>query len=346
MNSENRGSRIFHRYHQQQRQSEDRARKVDGNGVLVTPTRRRAYPTSTKSTSSRTITTTSNVVDDLTLGYNPSPGQRSATERNPKEYEASPASSKSFRIVSLDGCYEEQVSPLLTDSSSSISSNKIRNVPMIPAPPRCVTTKREINVNRRKKKAAHNSMPTVSTNIVSSRQEEVAKPTPPSDNTTRRRRSAHARSHFVFDGNLCFGAVSSPPPMYLPTSPMLAYPSPAYPCTPKASFPGAMGMNYPPMATPMSMSPRTTPMMPLPAAPMAHMSPPPTAAFSSGSNHREQQQEIQKQGRKTPPPTPKEQRRRNRAMPSLQYEDLVFNQLRQEQLEEYEKEQLQRQNTW
>lgn len=355
MNSELRGSRIFHRYHQAQNQSnENRDRRGDGNGVLVTPTRRRAYPPSTKSTSSRTTTTTSNVVDDLTLGYNPSPSHRFATERDPKEYEASPASSRTFRIVSLDGCYEEQVSPLLTDSSSSISSNKIRkNVPKIPAPPQCVMEKRQSNVKKLKKKTAQNVMETSSTDEGDSRKkEEASRVALPSANTTRRRRSCHARSQFVFDGNLCFGAVSPPPPMYLATSPMLAYSPPAYSPPPRASFPGAKGTNYPTIGTSLSMSPSTTPMMPLPITPMTPLSPPQTPIFSSISNHREQEQQqkklnqLQKQGRKTPPPTPEEQRRRNRAMPSGQYEDLVFNQLRREEIQNHDEEQLQRQNTW
>ena len=353
MDSDLRGSMILHRYDQAHRYREGNA-----DGVPLSPTRKTTYHSRTKSAASsmdRSILPqqAERIVDDLTLGYHVSPRQRYATERNPKEYEPSPASSRSFRIVSLDGCYEEQVSPLLTDSSSSISSNKIRkNVPKIPAPPRCVMTKRQSNVKKLKRKTAQNAIETSSKDDVDSGQrEEVARVTRPSANTIRRRRSCHARSQFVFDGNLCFGAVSPPPPMYLATSPVLAYSPPAY-SPPRASFPGAMGMSYQAIATPLSMSPSTTPMMPIPITPMTPMSPPQTPVFNSVCNHREQEEkqqklkQLQKQGRKTPPPTPEEQRRRNRAMPSGQYEDLVFNQLRREEIQKHDKEQLQRQNTW
>jgi len=51
------------------------------------------------------------------------------------EYEVSLESARSFRILSLDGCCEEQVSPI-TDSSSSMSSCQEPDIAMIPAPPR------------------------------------------------------------------------------------------------------------------------------------------------------------------------------------------------------------------
>ena len=340
MNCELRGSRIFHRYHQQQsHRGEDRDREWDGKDNLLASTMMRAYPQSTKSIGSRTMITTSHVVDDLTLGYYPSPGYRFTKERNPKEYEASPASSRSFRIVSLDGCYEEQVSPLLTDSSSSISSTKIRNLPMIPAPPRCVMAKRESNAMRTEKKAVERSMaPSPINDDGSIQKEETNKITPPLGNM-RRRRTSHNRSQFVFDGNISFGAVT-PTHMYVATSPVLAYSSPL-----GDSYLGAMRISYPPMASPMSISPIASAVMPMPITPMSPISPSSIALFGNKSNHRKQQEQEQqkqkklqqqKQGRKTPPPTPEEQRRRNRAMPSAQYEDLVLNQLRQEQLTNHE----------
>jgi hypothetical protein len=308
MSSELRGLRIFHRYHQPQHNRDENHHHEDVEGILVSPTRGAAYPPATKSTVDKTTAAgmdrnipqdpNGRIVDGLTLGYHASPRSRFATERNPTEYEVSPESARSFRIVSLDGCYEEQVSPI-TDFSSSISSCQVPDISMIPAPPR------DNNVKKSKTKAIGNSFATVANDGVDSeKKDEAIKITPQAG--MRRRRSSHSRSQFVFDGNLSFDSIS-PFPIYA-TSPNLAYSTP-----PRASFASIMVMNYPPAATHMFMTPMTP------------VLPPPHAFASNGSNQQ------QKQGRKTPPPTPEEQRRRNKAMPSVQYENLVFNQLRQEQ---------------
>lgn len=357
MSSELLGSRIFHRYHKSQRHRDKNHHHDDDEAFNLSPTRKTAYPLATKSTGiERKIpqASTEYMKDDLTLGYHTSPRHRYATERNPTEYEVSPASARTFRIVSLDDCYEEQVSPLLTDSSSSGSWYPIRGIPTIPAPPRHVMAKRDKNARRsksnegveskrmedsfmitsppdvRRRRSSHNGNPFAPMPHDSEKKEEAIKITPPSE--ARRRRSSHSRSQFVFDGNLSFGNIA-PSPMYGTTpnpvpnlAPNLSYSSPS-----RASFPGVMVMNHPPMGTPMSIPPMV-PMTPL----MTPMTPLPQMIVDG--------QEIEE--RTTPPPTPEEQRRRNRAMPSLQYENLVFNQWRQEQLQTRVEEQLRRQKTW
>lgn len=339
MSSHIRRSRIFHRYHQAPRhRDENRHREgdVDVDGMLLTPTRRTAYLSPTKLAASKTTAAgrgidrtmspnpNDRVVDDLTLGYHASPRQRRfATERNPTEYETSPASARSFRIISLDGCYEEQVSPLLTDaySSSSASSYQIRDDPTVQATPRFVMTKKDVNAKNSKTITTRISLGTVANGgVCSENKGEVMTITPPG--AMKRTRNSHNRSQFVFDGNLSFEDIS-PIPMYA-TSPTLAHSFP-----PRTSFTGLMVMHYPPTTATVSMTPMT---------PMTPVSPQPYAFDSIESNNREQQQ---KQGRSTPPPTHQEQRRRNKAMPSVQYDNLLFNQLWQEQVQTGE-EQLQR----
>lgn len=139
MSSPKRGSRVFHRYHHQAaHHHEDNHRHGDGDisGIYLSPTRRADYSTPMKAavsnTSAMDIDSTQSdtnsknrkdehVFDDLTMGYHSSPIPRSATERNPPEYAVSPASARSFRIISLDGCYEEPVSPLFPESSLTFS---------------------------------------------------------------------------------------------------------------------------------------------------------------------------------------------------------------------------------
>ena len=306
MSSELRGARIFHRYHDENHHYED------VEGILVPPMWGTAHLLATKSTVDKTTAVgmdrNGRIVDDLRLGYQPSPLHRFATERNRSEYEVSPESDRPFRILSLDGCCEEQVSPI-TESSSLIYSRQIPDIAMIPAPPR------DNNDKKAKAKATTKEIGKSIATMTNDgcdfeRNDELIEITPPYG--MKRRRSIHNRSQFVFDGNLSFDSTSISP-IYA-TSQTRAYSTPT-----RASFPGFTLMNYPPAGTPMSMTPMTH-------LPMTPISPPPHAFASNGSNQQ------QTQGRNTPPPTPEEQRRRNRAMPSMQYENLVFNQLRQEQL--------------
>jgi len=311
MSSELRGTRIFHRYHQAQHYRDENRHYEDVEGILVSPVRGTAYPLATKSTVDKTTAAGMNrnvrIVDGLTWGHPASPRHHFATERNPSEYEVSPKSAMSFRILSLDGCCEEQVSPI-TDSSSSISSCQVPDIAMIPAPPR------DNNNKKSKMKGIRKSIATMTNDGGDfEKKDEAIEITPPYG--MKLRQSSHNRSQFVFDGNLSFDSTSLSP-IYA-TSQNMAYLTP-----PRASLPGFMLMNYPPAGTHMSM----TPMTHLPMTPMTPISQPPHVFASNGPNQQ------QKKGRNTPPPTPEEQRRRNRAMPSVQYENLVFNQLRQEQL--------------
>ncbi len=339
MKSYLRESGTFHRHHRTQQgyHSENYDRAGDEKGSHMTPTRSSMHIKSINSIESRTLASTSHVVDDLTLSNYSSPDHRLPTERDIQEYEISPNSSKYYRVVTLDGCYEEQVSPLLTDSSSSISSKKIRKVPVVPGPPpRRVTTNRDSNSKSPREKTIARCVASATIdNINSVNKEDTVSMTPPHGGV-RRRKCTHNRSRFVFDGNLSFGTIT-PSPRYATTPPILTNSPP-------------LGCTFSPIATTVSMSAieiQTIPMLITPD--LVEMSPSQNKLFISRYNYRKQQEEQlqrQSQGRKTPPPTPKEQRRRNRAMPSVQYEDFVLKELRNDLFQTCEKGVLQRQQTW
>eukprot|EP00534_Pseudo-nitzschia_fraudulenta_P011012 CAMPEP_0201211020 /NCGR_PEP_ID=MMETSP0851-20130426/181459_1 /ASSEMBLY_ACC=CAM_ASM_000631 /TAXON_ID=183588 /ORGANISM="Pseudo-nitzschia fraudulenta, Strain WWA7" /LENGTH=346 /DNA_ID=CAMNT_0047499899 /DNA_START=36 /DNA_END=1076 /DNA_ORIENTATION=+ len=297
------------------------------------------------------------IVDDLTLGYNHrSPIQhhyRSTSERNPTEYAESPSSAMAFRIVSLDGCYEEQVSPLFTDSSSSVASSvKLRSdLPMMPPPilseadtgrksPSFEVGRRDKYANKPKTKPITNfyySEPSATVYRGDSMRKKEEKKKRPHPSGMKQRESNHSRSSFVFDGNLSFGAIS--PVRHMPAMPPQAHMAYASPTI--GSFPGATAMMNctPPSVASLSITHAASPVLPM--IPMLPVLPPP-CVFDDGSNeeeHQQRDQPNQKQGRLTPPPTHQEQRRRNRAMPSVQYEKIVFDQLRKGPY-------LQNQKTW
>ena len=338
MKSDLRESRPFHHYHQTQSYHGENYDRVGGQkGTHMTPTSSWVHKKSIQSVGSRTLTSTTHVVDDLTLTYNSSPNRHLATERDTQEYAISPNSSKFYGVMTLDGCYEEEVSPLLTDSSSSISSNKMKNVPIVPEPPLPkVIIKRESNAKSSTEKTIEKCIaPTTIDNVLSVKKEDTVTMTPPHGGATRRK-CTHNRSRFVFDGNLSFGTIT-PSPRYATTPQILTNNSP-------------LGCTFSPVATTTSMSGierQTIPMLAVPD--LTQMTPPQNNFFINRYNYRQQPEEqlqCQNQGRTTPPPTPKEQRQRNRAMPSVQYEDFVLNELRKDLFRTSEKGVLQRQQTW
>jgi len=325
MSSEFRRARIFHRYHQAQQLRENNRYHGDIDKGCLSRTTRTTLLSPTKPTAPHAKSTgrirsvplsmNDTIVGDLALGHPPSPHNHIEIGRNPTEYKLTPSSARAFRIVSLDGCYEEQVSPLFTDTSASSLTNRIRNVPEIPALPSSVIIKRQCNT----KKLSSTS---------SKKNSDAAGNVTTIPSGTNRRKSGHNRSQFVLDGNSCIRDLSPPSAYTYP--PNQSYLSPQ-----RASFPGILVMNNPPTIASIS----TSAMTPQPITPIITVT---TPLWSNGSDHREDQPN---RGRRTPPPTPEEQRRRNRALPSMQYENLVFNQLRREQFEE-NRQQLRRQYTW
>jgi len=356
MTSELRGLRIFHRYHQaQQHRNAIERREEDVGSLFESPIRRSEFLSRKKkeAQSKRTILDRGvqtdedeHILDDHTPGL-AHPLHRFATERNPTEDESSPTSAKEFRIISLDGTYEH-VSPLCTDSSSVASSRKLRDisVPRFQLPPsRVAYRKRDHNL--RKPLIKPRVKPPIETLVEDScppKRQGKIKVTPPSG--MRRSRNSHNRSRFVFDGNLSFESIS-PTPVFA-SSPNVSSSSPH-----RASFPM---IAFPPPTTPMYMTPMTslpmTPMTSLSMTPMTPMAPITPTSRTFDVNQSKNQEHQQKQGRLTPPPTPTEQRRRNRAMPSIQYQTLVFDQILQQQqqeqirLRQQRHAQLSRQQTW
>ena len=336
------GSKIFTRYHQQQAQlyrEDNRYRSDDGgsDGIYMSPTRRRAdfIPKKTAASNNNTrqtetssadyVATSSDannssdrhdadyIVDDLTMGYSASPQPRFTTERNPVE---DTGSGRSFRITSLDGCHEEEVSPLFPYSSStSVSSLGVPNIPMIPGPTIASLDGEAIYITKWVDDATIPKA-TTTTSKLSAKMDENSNTTinDPEKKTTpaskqRRRGSNHNRSQFVFDGNLSFAGSISPCSMYgSPTR--MCIPSPS-----RFSLPDLSMVKY--------------------------------HAFDVGSHSNEKDNEddncdTQQESRKTPPPSHQEQRRRNRAMPSMQYETTILNKLRQRK----QQHNLRQQNTW
>ena len=348
MDSELRGTRIFHRYHRARHNRDETCyREEDVSGTIGYPTRKAALRPRSKTASFKTnasdvdrgVQTVENerIRDDLTLGY-ACHRHHFTTERNPTEDESSANSEKSFRIKSLDGWYEETVSPLCTDSESAASSHKIHDVhiPKIHLPPsRVAYRKRDSNLHKSLVKAKTKLAAETSDNdLCSEDRQGKIKIAPPS--MARRRRSSHNRSQFVFDGNLSFGSMD-PNPMFA-SSPSLMSSSPQ-----RTSYPSPQMMDYPTPATPLSMTPMTslsmTPMTPL------SMTPPTQTLNSNGFINPEQQQ---KQGRRTPPPTHRVQRSRNKAMLSIHYQTLVFDKMSPQQIQQNQlgRARLSRQHTW
>lgn len=325
------GSKIFNRYRHQQTQrhgEEDNRGSGSGgiDGIVVSPTReidltpKKAASNSRRTSVDRNRTDPNNdiqnirMLDDLTMGYSESPSPRFTTERNPAEYALSPDSARSFRIMSLDRCREETVSPLFPDSSSSsISSFNFLNVPMMPGP---IIPSLDADEEFPHFTKVTKTSDKLSTKVDTSSNDDTfeMKMTPVSKQT--RRKNNHNRSNFVFDGNLSFGSVSSPT-MFLPPPPM--YISPI-----TRVFLPDMSMTNNSFSAPVPITP--------------------PRALDIGFCNDDICHDRKQQWRKTPPPTHQEQRRRNRAMPSMQYENDILNRLRRQR--QQEQQQLQHQNTW
>mmetsp|Transcript_27821 Transcript_27821/g.75687 ORF Transcript_27821/g.75687 Transcript_27821/m.75687 type:complete len:343 (-) Transcript_27821:148-1176(-) len=336
------GTKIFTRYHQHRthRNYEESDKNSDGGGINetdVSPNRRTDFIPEKATSNARHMgidciqsdsnndTQFGHILDDLTMGYSESPSPRRTTERNTVENALSPSSGRSFRVKSLDRCLEEVVSPLFPDSSSaSASISSFPNVIMIPGPlissidakeefPLFVMAQGGYETRIPKGIKTPTELPTKEVTVSHGNPFET-KTTPASKQ--RQRKSNHSRSHFVFDGNLSFGSVS-PPPMYASPSPMYLSP------TTRVSPPDISMASYP-------------------ISPAVSASPP--RSFDIGSWDEEICCDKKQQGRKTPPPSHKEQRRRNRAMPSMQYETIILNRLRQQK--QQEQEQLRQQKSW
>merc|ERR1740130_1849155 len=126
------------------------------------------------------------------------------------------------------------------------------------------------------------------------------------DQSHKRRGSGHNRSQFVLDGSFSFDNVPSPSPVH--TSP--------------STITVATSNNPVCYSSPIIQTGTRTSMMFLPSV----MITPPQHLLLLYDDEGLQ---------RTLPPTHAEQRRRNKAMPSMQYENLILNRLRQQQQQQH-----------
>jgi len=337
MSSALRGPRIFHRYHQAQHHRDEKSdREEDVDSIIRSPTRTAVFPSGSKSAPFKTVLARVDhgaqaVENEHTLRH-ACHRHRFTAEGKSTEDESSTNSTKSFRNISLDGCHEEYVSPLHTDSLSAASSRTIHgvSVPRIQLQPsRVAYRKNESDLHISLAEAE--TKPTKATpddDLYTESVQEKTKTAPPS--RMRRRRSSHKRSRFVFDGNLSFGSIS-PSPIFA-SSPNLMSSSPH-----SASYPSPIMRSYPTPNTSLSMTPMTSSSMAsLTSQSMTPMASPPRTIDSNKSISEDQQQN---QERRTPPPTHKEQRIRNKAMLSMQYQTQVFDKMWQQQQQQQQQNQ-------
>jgi hypothetical protein len=127
-------------------------------------------------------------------------------------------------------------------------------------------------------------------------------------NHCKRRGSGHNRSQFVLDGSFSFDSMPSPSPVYTSLSTITA----AAPNNPIC------------YSSPIIQTGTRTSMM----IPPSVMITPPQHLLLLYDDEGLQ---------RTLPPTHAEQRRRNKAMPSMQYENLILNRLRQQQQQQQQK---------
>jgi hypothetical protein len=278
--------------------------------------------------------------DELFWGYPSTPVRRFTEERDNtrhlKQYSSSsPAGSttRSFKIVSLDGCREELVSPLFPESSLQ-PLHYGDNIPMITS---LASFAEDEDNNEDEDEDSLTFSPTTITGRHGNRvdtnhtwgnnidSDELIWMCCGNDNTIpssssnnhnhdhnhkhKRRGSGHNRSQFVLDGSFSFDSVPSPSPVY--TSP--------------STITVATPNNPDCYSSPIIQTGTKTSM----TIPPSVMITPPQHLLLLYDDEGLQ---------KTLPPTHAEQRRRNKAMPSMQYENLILNRLRQEQQQQQQQQ--------
>lgn len=313
----------------------------------------------TTSTTSPTTTTTTTMMmntssnsheddgDDLTLGYETPIRRRSrrSTEQStpPTEcvykYTASPSSeSRPCRTLSLlDYCQQEVVSPL--SSPSLLSLEKLHYDDLL------ITTVPSFAEDEDKDSLAfsHTTIMGHEDTIMNrcdfqdpevimmvNENTTLSLETIDSNNVisgSKRRGSRHNRSQFLLDGNFSFDSASPPPVPVYPSSPCLTITAATSTQTPIFYSSPIIPTGTGTLTMMISPSDVVTP----PQQPRSQHPP-----FTFDCNQGDCIMEKYDEGWKAPPkpPTHTEQRRRNKAMPSIQYADLILHRLSQQHQEQ------------
>ena len=284
--------------------------------------------------------------DDLFFGYPSTPVRRIVEERdNTRQLEqyssSTPAGSttRSFKIVSLDGCCEEVVSPLFPESSLQ-PLHYGDDIPMITSVA-SFTEDEDSNEDDNENEDSLTFSPTTITGRHGDRMDtnntwdnnidsdeliwmccgnDNIIPSSSSNNhnhdrnhshnrSHKRRGSGHNRSQFVLDGSFSFDSVPSPSPVHTSPSTITVATSNDPVC----------------YSSPIIQTGTRTSMM----IPPSVMITPPQHLLLLYDDEGLQ---------RTLPPTHAEQRRRNKAMPSMQYENLILNRLRQQQQQQQQQQ--------